>query len=95
MGCSVHASLDRGQAYATLELKVNIVKALTLNTPSVTATGQVISAGRRVATASGQYRHGWGREPVRACHHDLPGLRAATDGGEESSGRPGKNGHGR
>ena len=54
MGCSVHASLDRGQAYTTLELKVNIVKALTLNTPSVTATGQVISAGRRVATASGQ-----------------------------------------
>src|SRR5580700_1350427 len=54
MGCAVHASLDRGQAYTTLELKVNIVNALTLSTPSVTATGQVISAGRRVITASGQ-----------------------------------------
>jgi uncharacterized protein (TIGR00369 family) len=54
MGCAVHASLDRGQAYTTLELKVNIVKALTLKTPSVVATGQVISAGRRVVTASGQ-----------------------------------------
>jgi uncharacterized protein (TIGR00369 family) len=54
MGCAVHASLDRGQAYTTLELKVNIVKALTLNTPSVAATGQVISGGRRVVTASGQ-----------------------------------------
>ncbi len=54
MGCAVHASLDRGQAYTTLELKVNIVKALTLDTPSVVATGQVISAGRRVVTASGQ-----------------------------------------
>ena len=54
MGCAVHASLDRGQAYTTLELKVNIVKALTVKTPSVVATGQVVSAGRRVITASGQ-----------------------------------------
>ena len=54
MGCAVHASLDRGQAYATLELKVNLVKALTTKTPSVVATGQVVSAGRRVITASGQ-----------------------------------------
>lgn len=54
MGCAVHASLDRGQAYTTIELKVNIVKALTLTTASVVATGQVVSAGRRVITASGQ-----------------------------------------
>jgi uncharacterized protein (TIGR00369 family) len=54
MGCAVHATLDRGQAYTTLELKVNLVKALTVNTPRVVATGQVISAGRRVVTASGQ-----------------------------------------
>ena len=54
MGCAVHSSLGRGQAYTTLELKVNIVKALTVNTPSVVATGRVVSAGRRVATASGQ-----------------------------------------
>src|ERR1700691_4538742 len=54
MGCAVHASLDRGQAYTTLELKVNIVKTLTTKTPGVVATGQVVSAGRRVITASGQ-----------------------------------------
>jgi len=54
MGCAVHSTLGRGQAYTTLELKVNLVKALTVNTPSVVATGQVISAGRRVVTASGQ-----------------------------------------
>jgi uncharacterized protein (TIGR00369 family) len=50
----VHSSLERGQAYTTLELKVNLVKALTVNTPNVVATGRVVSAGRRVATASGQ-----------------------------------------
>ena len=54
MGCAVHASLDRGQAYTTLELKVNIVKALTVKAPSVVATGRVVSAGRRVITAVGQ-----------------------------------------
>ncbi len=54
MGCAVHTLMDRGQAYTTLELKVNIVKALTMKTPSVVATGQVVSAGRRVITASGQ-----------------------------------------
>jgi uncharacterized protein (TIGR00369 family) len=54
MGCAAHSVLDRGQAYATLELKANLVKALTVNTPSVVATGQVISSGRRVITASGQ-----------------------------------------
>jgi uncharacterized protein (TIGR00369 family) len=54
MGCAVHTTLPRGQAYTTLELKVNIVKALTLHTRSVIAEGEVISAGRRVATASGR-----------------------------------------
>jgi uncharacterized protein (TIGR00369 family) len=54
MGCAVHSTLDRGQAYTTLELKVNMVRALTVKTPSVVATGQVVSAGRRVITASGQ-----------------------------------------
>ncbi len=54
MGCAVHTTLARGQAYTTLELKVNIVKALTLRTASVIAEGQVITSGRRVATASGR-----------------------------------------
>jgi uncharacterized protein (TIGR00369 family) len=54
MACAVHSGLGPGQAYTTLELKVNLVKALTVDTPRVVATGQVISSGRRVATASGQ-----------------------------------------
>ncbi len=54
MGCAVHTTIPRGQAYTTLELKVNIVKAMTLQTGSVVAEGQVITTGRRVATASGR-----------------------------------------
>ena len=88
------ASLDRGQAYTTLELKVNIVKALTLNTPSVTATGQVISGGRRVVTASGQIT---GPDGTLYAHATTTCLvfepRAAQE--KEPSGRSGENGHGR
>ncbi len=54
MGCAVHTTLPRGQGYATLELKVNLVKALTVHTANVVAEGQVISSGRRVVTASGR-----------------------------------------
>ena len=54
MGCAVHSTLDRGQAYTTLELKVNLVKALTVATPGVLATGEVVSKGSRVVTASGR-----------------------------------------
>jgi uncharacterized protein (TIGR00369 family) len=94
MGCAVHASLDRGQAYTTLELKVNIVKALTLSTPSVTATGQVISGGRRVVTASGQIT---GPDGTLYAHATTTCLvfepRPARE--TEPSGRSGENGHGR
>ena len=54
MGCAVHTTLPRGQGYATLELKVNLVKALTVHTANVVAEGRVISSGRRVVTASGR-----------------------------------------
>lgn len=54
MGCAVHSTLHAGQGYTTLELKVNLVKRLTVDVPTVTATGRVLTSGRRVATAEGQ-----------------------------------------
>ena len=54
MGCAVQSVLPAGRAYTTLELKVNLVRPLTLRTPLVRATGEVLSAGRRVATAEGR-----------------------------------------
>ena len=94
MGCAVHSILDRGHAYTTLELKVNLVKALTLDTPSVVATGQVISAGRRVVSASGQitgpdgtlYAHG-----TTTCLAIEP--RGAANGRNGHNGRNGGSGH--
>jgi uncharacterized protein (TIGR00369 family) len=51
MGCAVHTTLAEGEAYTTLELKVNFVRAITEATGRVLATGSVIHRGGRVATA--------------------------------------------
>jgi len=54
MGCAVHSTLEAGQGYTTLELKVNYVRAMTTETGRVRAEGRIISVGRRVATAEGR-----------------------------------------
>jgi uncharacterized protein (TIGR00369 family) len=51
VGCAVHASLPAGKGYTTLELKINIVRALTEAVPLVRADGSVIHLGRQTATA--------------------------------------------
>ena len=54
MGCAVHSMLEQGSGYATLELKVNIVRPMTAATGTVFATGSVIHLGRTTATAEGR-----------------------------------------
>jgi len=54
VGCAVHSTLPAGRAYTTLELKLNIVRALTDAVPLVRAEGKVLHAGRQVATAEGR-----------------------------------------
>jgi uncharacterized protein (TIGR00369 family) len=51
MGCAVHTTLHEGEAYTTLELKVNFVRAITEATGRIVASGSVIHRGSRVATA--------------------------------------------
>ena len=54
MACAVHSTLDTGFAYTTIEIKVNYVRAITVDTGEVRAEGKVIHAGRRIATAEGR-----------------------------------------
>lgn len=54
VGCAVHTMLPAGKGYTTLELKVNMVRALSKDVPCVRAEGKVIHAGRQVATAEGR-----------------------------------------
>jgi uncharacterized protein (TIGR00369 family) len=60
VACSVHSTLAKGETYTTLELKLNLVRALTHETGPVRAEGHVIHRGRTTATAEGQLRDGAG-----------------------------------
>lgn len=53
-GCAGHASLEAGQAYTTLEIKVTYLKALTDRVGKVRAEGRVLSMGKRVAFTEGK-----------------------------------------
>jgi uncharacterized protein (TIGR00369 family) len=51
LGCAVHTAMPRGKAYTTLELKVNLIRALTPKVQRVRAEGLVIHVGGQTATA--------------------------------------------
>ena len=51
MGCAVHSLLPAGAGYTTLELKVNLLRALTRDTGPVRAEASVLHAGSRTALA--------------------------------------------
>jgi uncharacterized protein (TIGR00369 family) len=54
VGCAVHTTMPPGRGYTTLELKLNIVRAITPAVPLVRAEGRVVHGGRQVATAEGR-----------------------------------------
>lgn len=54
MACAVQTTLNKGQAYTTAELKLNLVRPLTDQTGPVRAEGKVIHAGRQIATSEGR-----------------------------------------
>ena len=51
LGCAVHSALPAGKAYTTLELKVNMIRALSAKVPRVRAEGRIIHLGGQTATA--------------------------------------------
>jgi uncharacterized protein (TIGR00369 family) len=54
VGCAVHSTMPIGRAYTTLELKVNLVRAIGPDVKLVRAEGRVVHGGRQVATAEGR-----------------------------------------
>ena len=61
MGCCVHTRLPAGTAYTTLEVKVNLVRAITAKTGLIRATGKVIHLGGKTATAEGRLEDAAGK----------------------------------
>lgn len=56
LGCAVHSTLEKGEAYTTLEFKINLVRPLTKNTGNVIAEGRIVHRGRTVATSEGEIK---------------------------------------
>ena len=56
MSCAVQTMLKQGEIYTTLELKVNLVRAITKDTGPIRATGRLIHRGRTTGTAEGDVR---------------------------------------
>ena len=54
MGCAVHTTLPAGTGYTTLEVKVNMIRAIGKDTPYLRAEGKVIHAGKSTAIAEGR-----------------------------------------
>jgi len=53
MGCAVHTTLKVGIGFTTIDMNVTYLRPMSANTGLVTARGEVITSGRRVATARG------------------------------------------
>jgi len=56
MSCAIQTTLQKGEIYTTLEVKVNLVRAITKETGLVRATGRLIHRGRTTSTSEGDIR---------------------------------------
>lgn len=61
MGCAVQTRCAAGKGYTTLELKVNLVRAIRLQTGLLRASAQVVHFGSRTATAEGRLEDAAGK----------------------------------
>lgn len=57
MACAIHSTLNAGDGFVTVELKVNYIRAVGTEGETLTARGTVIHVGRSTAVADGQIRN--------------------------------------
>ena len=67
MTAAVLSALEAGAACATLEMKVNFVRAVTAETGLLSCEGKVVHLGARIATAEGRVVDGRGQ----LCAHGV------------------------
>ena len=61
MGCAVHSRLPAGAGYTTLEMKVNLLRAITIDTGPVRCEGTLLHLGRTTALAEARMTDSAGR----------------------------------
>ena len=54
MGLAIQSMLDKGIISTTLEFKILLLRAITLESDQIRAEGKVINCGRRIGTAEGR-----------------------------------------
>jgi uncharacterized protein (TIGR00369 family) len=54
MACALHSTLPTGSSFTMLELKVNFIRAISMQTGLMRCEGRVIHAGNRIATAKAE-----------------------------------------
>lgn len=54
MGATVHSTLQKGEAYTSLEIKVNFLRPVTVDSGMLRCEGKLISRGSRIAVVTAQ-----------------------------------------
>jgi len=70
-GCAVHTTLDAGTGYTSIDITVNYLRPVTLDSGILVATGRVIKPGRRIALAAAEVHDGAGRLVATATSNCL------------------------
>ncbi|MDR6970287.1 PaaI family thioesterase [Leifsonia shinshuensis] len=66
LGCAVQTTLPQGQAYTSIEIKVNYLRPVYAHTGQLTCTATVTKPGNRVAFADGVITDGSGKTVATA-----------------------------
>lgn len=61
LGCAVHTTLPQGTGYTTVQLNVNLVRAITDQTGIIRCEAKVVHTGRKMATAEADLRDNDGK----------------------------------
>lgn len=61
MGLAIKSMLDKGVGSTTLEFKISLLRAITLETGEIRAEGKVLNCGRHVGMAEGRVTDSKGR----------------------------------
>ncbi len=70
-GCAVHTTLDPGTGYTSIDITVNYLRPVTMDSGTLRATGRVTKPGRRVALATAEIYDGAGRLVTTATSNCL------------------------
>jgi uncharacterized protein (TIGR00369 family) len=61
LGCAVHTTMAKGEAYTTAEFKVNLTRPITPKTGEVVCEGRVVHRGRTLAVSEATLKDGAGK----------------------------------